>query len=92
MLNDASDTIAAMSQLRNISVFVDEPVPGHFHWVLHEGSPSSVWIDIADSEQSYTSWTEAFEAGIVELYRIVQDKRFGPRAPGEDENVDPIGS
>ena len=78
-----------MSQLRNISVFVDEPVPGHFHWVLHEGSPSSVWIDIADSEQSYTSWTEAFEAGTVALYRMVPDERGGPRAPGEDEDADP---
>jgi len=74
-----------MNHLRHISVFVDEPVPGHFHWVLHEGSPCSHWIDIADSEQSYPSWTEAFEAGIVELYRTVADERAGARAIGEVE-------
>jgi len=81
-----------MTHLRHITVFVDEPVPGHFDWVMHEGSPCSVWIDIADSEQSYTSWTEAFEAGIVELYRMVPDERVGPRSHDEVESADPIGS
>ncbi|MDM0024061.1 hypothetical protein [Variovorax saccharolyticus] len=81
-----------MTHLRHISVFVDEPDPGHYHWVLHESTEdASVWIDIAESEQSFTSWTEAFEAGTVALYRLVPDEVLGPRAAGEDEGADPVG-
>ncbi|MEJ8852444.1 hypothetical protein [Variovorax rhizosphaerae] len=27
-----------MSHLRHLSVFVDEPGPGHYFWVLHEST------------------------------------------------------
>jgi len=27
-----------MTHLRHITVFVDEPDPAHFHWVLHEST------------------------------------------------------
>ncbi|MEJ8852173.1 hypothetical protein [Variovorax rhizosphaerae] len=40
---------------------------------------------------AFTSWTEAFEAGTVELYRLAVDERTGPRAPGEDEDAAPVG-
>ena len=81
-----------MSHLRHISVFVDEPDPGHFYWVLHESTEdASVWIDMGSSTDAFTSWTVAFEAGTVALYRLVVDKRTGPRAPGEDEDAAPVG-
>ena len=74
-----------MTQLRHVTVWVDEPDPGHFHWVLHESTEdASVWVDIDSSVLSFPSWTEAFEAGTVELYRLVADERLGPRASGED--------
>ncbi|MDM0035725.1 hypothetical protein QTI33_26575 [Variovorax sp. J22P271] len=81
-----------MTHLRHITVFVDEPDPGHFHWVLHESTEdASVWVDVEEGAQSYPSWTEAFEAGMVELYRLVPDATLGPRALGEDEDADPVG-
>ncbi|MDM0068375.1 hypothetical protein [Variovorax sp. J31P207] len=83
-----------MTHLRHISVFVDEPDPGHFHWVLHESTEdATVWTEVEASEESFASWTDAFEAGTVALYQLVDDERIGPRAPGEDEDEDaaPVG-
>jgi len=81
-----------MSHLRHITVFVDEPHPGHFHWVLHESTEDgSVWIDIDSSVLSFPSWMEAFDAGCVELFKLVPDERRGPRAIGEGEDADPVG-
>jgi hypothetical protein len=80
-----------MSHLRHLSVFVDEPEPGLFFWVLHEstGDPT-VWVDIGSGESVFNSWMDAFEAGCVELFKLVTDERLGPRAPDEDENAAPI--
>ena len=48
-----------MTHLRHITVFVDEPDPGHFHWVLHESTEDgSVWIDIDSSVLSFPSWMD----------------------------------
>ena len=81
-----------MPHLRHLSVWVDEPDPGHFFWVLHESTEdASVWVDIESSPESFLSWTDAFEAGTVALYRMVPDERTGPRASGEDEDSDPVG-
>ena len=81
-----------MTHLRHITVFVDEPDPGHFHWVLHQSTEdASVWIDFESSVDSFPSWMEAFDAGCVELFKLVPDERSGPRLTGEDENADPVG-
>lgn len=81
-----------MTHLRHISVFVDEPDPGHFHWVLHESTEdASVWIDLKSSADSFPGWLDAFTAGCVELFKLVQDDLRGPRAAGEDEDADPVG-
>ncbi|MDM0050924.1 hypothetical protein [Variovorax sp. J22R115] len=81
-----------MSHLRHISVYVDEPDPGQYFWVLHESTEdASVWVDVQSSELSFASWTEAFEAGTVALYRLATDERIGPRSPGEDEDAAPVG-
>jgi len=81
-----------MSHLRHISVFVDEPDPGHFHWVLHESTEdATVWTEIESSEESYPMWLDAFDAGNVALLKLVADERIGPRAPGEDEDAAPVG-
>ena len=79
-----------MTHLRHITVFVDEPDPGHFHWVLHESAADApVWVDIESSAGSFPSWMEAFDAGCVELFKLVPDERCGPRTTGEDAN--PVG-
>ena len=81
-----------MTHLRHITVFVDEPDPGHFHWVLHESTEdASVWVDIESSVASFPSWMEAFNAGCEELFKLVPDERTGPRVSGEDEDANPVG-
>lgn len=82
----------AMTHLRHISVFVDEPDPGHYHWVLYESTEDgSVWVDVDSSVLSFPTRMEAFDAGCVELLKLVRDERAGPRTPGEDEDADPVG-
>ena len=82
-----------MTHLRHIAVSVDEPDRGHFHWVLLESTEdTSIWKDILSSEESYETWSEAFEAGCVELFRRTPDERIGPQTLGEDEDADPVGS
>ena len=81
-----------MTHLRHIAVFVDEPDPGHFHWVLHESTDdASAWLDIQSSVNSFPSWLEAFDAGCVELFKLVPDDRTGPRTSGEGAKADPVG-
>ena len=81
-----------MTHLRHLTVFVGEPAPGHYHWVLHESThDASFWVDILDSGQSYQSWAEAFEAGCVELFKLAPDERIGPQTLGENEDADPVG-
>ncbi|MDM0116441.1 hypothetical protein QTI66_30300 [Variovorax sp. J22R133] len=81
-----------MSHLRRVSVYVDEPEPGRFYWVLHESTADpTVWIEFATSEEPFDMWLDAFDAGTVELMQLVYDERIGPRAPGEDEDAAPVG-
>jgi hypothetical protein len=69
-----------MRHLRHITVWVDEPEPGHFHWVLHESTEdASVWVDLVSSKQPYETWSAAFEDGRVELFKLARDERIGPR-------------
>lgn len=82
----------AQFHLRRIAVFVDEPDPGCFYWVLIESKhDASIWEDIASSEESFDTWQAAYGAGTVELKRLVFDEKTGPLAVGEDENASPVG-
>ena len=77
-----------MTHLRQISVWIDEPDPGHFHWVLHERQEdASVWVDLDSSVLSFTGWMEAFDAGCVELFKLVPDQRAGPRERPERKTL-----
>ncbi|MEJ8827260.1 hypothetical protein WKW80_35665, partial [Variovorax humicola] len=77
-----------MSQLRHLSVFVDEPDPGHYFWVLHESTEdANVWVNFASSDLDFPTWVEAYDSGTVELMRLVIDERTGPRAPGKDKDA-----
>lgn len=70
------------SRLRAISLTIEEPEPGLFEWILNEGAPSSLEIDV--SEGDYPTWNEALEAGILALRALAQDVDRGPREPLED--------
>ncbi len=77
-----------MTHLRHLAVFIDEPEPGHFHWVIHESTQdATVWMDTESSVESYPMWIDAWDAGNVALLQLVDDERIGPRAPGEDKDT-----
>ncbi|AMM23152.1 hypothetical protein [Variovorax sp. PAMC 28711] len=81
-----------MDHLRRLTVFVDEPDPGVFHWVIIESKEdATVWEDVEASMGSFTSWADAWAAGVKALHGHVADPAVGPRAEGEDENADPVG-
>lgn len=78
--------------LRRLTIFVDEPDHGHFHWVLIESTDdASIWSDVMSSEESFPEWIQAWQAGTTELMKSIKDQTTGPRASGEDENADPVG-
>jgi len=81
-------------RLRSIAVTVDEPDPGVFHWVLMESTEdASVYQELEASEGSYDSWTHALRLGTERLMAIgAASPVKGPRADGEDEDADPVGS
>ena len=71
---------------------MDEPDPGQFYCVLHESlDDAAIWHDVSASEQSYTSWIDAHDHGVVALMKMVQNKLTGPRTEREDENASPVG-
>ncbi|MDM0109355.1 hypothetical protein QTH97_30815 [Variovorax sp. J22R24] len=65
--------------LRELAVTVREHGPRTFYWVLIERAPAGEWDEIAVSNDYQSSWIEAFDAGIIELYRRVPDEQGGPR-------------
>lgn len=78
--------------LRRLTVFIDEPDPGQYYWVLIESKhDASVWEDVVAAEESAGTWREAWDAGSAALLAMVQDQRRGPRVSGEDENASPVG-
>lgn len=82
----------AYRHLRKLTVFVDEPDPGDFYWVLIESKhDASVWEDVGASEEPVHTWREAWDAGNAALLAMVQDQRRGPLVAGEDENASPVG-
>lgn len=77
---------------RRVGVFVDEPQPGQFYWVIIESKDdASVWIDLRTAEESFSSWFAAWEMGNKELLKMVVDKKTGPLAPSQGENASPVG-
>lgn len=80
------------SHLRRIAVFVDEPDPGCFYWVIIESKHvGSLWGDIKWSKESFDTWQAAYFAGTVELMRLVPNEVTGPVIRDENENASPVG-
>lgn len=78
--------------LRRLTIFVDEPDPGQYYWVLIESKhDASVWEDVGAAEESAGTWREAWDAGNAALQALVPDQRRGPLVSGEDENASPVG-
>jgi hypothetical protein len=78
--------------LRQIALFVDEPNPGSFHWVMIESTDdASVWNDLGASMEPFKSWKTAWDTGSAEILKMMENPEDGPRAYGEDENANPVG-
>lgn len=68
-----------MAQLRRIAVFVDEPDPGLYFWVLIENTEDAeIWRDIDAAEGPQTTWRAAFDVGNAALLALVSDQAAGP--------------
>ncbi|MDP9607279.1 hypothetical protein [Variovorax sp. tm] len=82
-----------MSDIRRISVHVDEPDRGHFYWVLmEEGDDASQWHELESADQSFDRWFDALQAGTKALLGHAPDRRIGPRSSGgKDEDASPVG-
>jgi hypothetical protein len=80
------------THLRRVAYYVDEPEKGEFYWVMIESlDDATVWIETKCSVNSYSTWQAALDAGNEALQDIVTNPDVGPRAPGEDENANPVG-
>ena len=68
-----------MTYLRQIAVTVDEPDPGVFLWLLIESKESATeYGELAVAKAPYGTYTEALDAGVLELKRLA-NYRDGPR-------------
>lgn len=66
--------------LRHIAVYVREPKPGRFAWVLTEASEDmSTWSDLEVAEEWANSYRVAMAEGLLALQQIVPDLEAGPR-------------
>jgi hypothetical protein len=83
-----------MPSLRHIAVYVEEPKPGRFAWVLAELERRS-WRQLDRSEAPVASYKTAMAEGLLALQAMVEDLDVGPRkadAPepeGDAEESDP---
>lgn len=80
------------THLRHLAIYVDEPEPNDFYWVLIESHhDQSVWVEVASAPESFLTWIDAYQAGNLELIKRVDNRRSGPRDSGEDEGASPVG-
>ena len=77
---------------RRLAVFVDNPRPDSFLWVVLESTDDpAVWLDLETGDETYSSWIEAHEAGNDALLAYVEDETMGPLtagAPGYGSEAD----
>ena len=78
-----------MPSLRHIAVYVEEPKPGRFAWVLAELEGRS-WRPLEQSGSPVESYKTAMAQGLVALQAMVEDLDVGPReadAPGLESDA-----
>jgi len=68
--------------LRELAVTVRAHGPVSYYWVLIERSSAGDWEEVSVSNDYQTSWADAFDAGVVHLYRQVPNELIGPRDGG----------
>lgn len=69
-----------MTSIRHIAVYVDEPEPGWFQWVLVEAaSGPSTWSELKWAERWDFSYQDAMTNGLLALQQLTTDLDQGPR-------------
>lgn len=76
-----------MTQLRHLSLTVDEPEHGDFFWTILESTTDTAWTEHSSALHGYRTWKEAWNAGNVEYLKLVADSRIGPRSGGTATTV-----
>ena len=86
-------------KLRPISLSVDEPKPGDFHWVLYERKKSGAWDEIQRGDNACDTYGKALVEGVaalqetMEMGKIPINSRPGavlaPGAAKEEEPAEP---
>jgi len=72
--------------LRHIAVYVEEPRPKKFAWVLNESADGGVhWEMLQRAGKPVASYQEAMAAGLAALQEMVEDTALGPRGEPEVE-------
>ncbi|APW38312.1 hypothetical protein RD110_14855 [Rhodoferax koreense] len=70
--------------MRHIAVYVEEPRPKRFAWVLNESADGGVhWEMLQRAGKPVASYQEAMAGGLAALQELVDDVNLGPR--GEPE-------
>ena len=67
-----------MPSLRHIAVYVEEPKPGRFAWVLAELKGRN-WRQLERSDAPVASYKAAMADGLLALQAVVEDLDVGPR-------------
>jgi hypothetical protein len=74
--------------LRHIAIYVEEPGPGRYAWVLIERE-SGGWQALERSAASVASYHTAMARGLAALERMVPNLDEGPRADDEQSGHRP---
>ena len=72
--------------LRHIAVYVEEPRPKRFAWVLNESADGGVhWEMLQRAGKPVASYPEAMAGGLAALQELIDDAKLGPRGEPEVE-------
>ncbi|MDB5849260.1 MAG: hypothetical protein JWP29_3012 [Rhodoferax sp.] len=72
--------------LRHIAVYVEEPRPKRFAWVLNESADGGAhWDMLQRAGKPVGSYQEAMAGGLAALQEMVDDVNLGPRGEPEVE-------
>ena len=65
--------------LRLLAIYVAEPAPGRFEWVITERLNEAQWKEIGRAEEGSKTYKAAMAGGLVALQEMIPDPDVGPR-------------
>jgi len=69
-----------MTQLRHLSLSVEEHDHDDFFWtILETMTDHTGWAEHSSAVHGHRTWKQAWNEGIVEYLKLVKDPRIGPR-------------